>query len=73
MEREGNSPGKGERKLCRERRFTVKGVELLEKESKRRRKILTRTIGLFEDLLRTKDVAATKRELENLQACFNNF
>ena len=57
--------------------MTAKGAEyqiaLLQKETRRRRKNLTGIIGLFEDLLRTKDVTATKRELTNLQACFSDF
>ena len=69
---EGSSKKQG-----RERKMTLKGEEhqlaLLEKESKRRRKILTQTFGLFEDLLRVKDAAATKRELSNLQKHFADF
>ena len=72
---EGKEPvgGKG----SRERKMTQKGEEhqtaLLEKESKRTRKTLTRTMGLFEDLLRTKDVEAVKSELKNLQGSFVSF
>ena len=59
----GNPPVEEEKEKCRERKMTAKGAEyqiaLLQKETRRRRKNLTGTIGLFEDLLRTKDVTPT--------------
>ena len=54
----------------RERNMTSKGhdyqVELLTKEMKRKRACLSKTIGVFEDLLRMKDIDATKKELNQL-------
>ena len=58
----------------RARKMTAKGegfqLDILQKDCKRRRKILSQTIGLFEDFLRARDVVATERELENLQKHF---
>ena len=61
----------------RKRKLTPKAqqyqVELLLKEFKRKRLSLSNCVGRFEELLRIKDMDATKNELEKLNQALSGY